>query len=351
MSLGAKAVVLLLGLSLLLVLSCTGDDSTTGSQGNAPLPATIVTPLPTSLDPSLLTQNATDFVNRQAGYEASGIPAIVGAGDRYLIAIPAICETGDGYKCAHTFFFLNERFLRTDTSEKFAGEIQVMPGGPSRIEIRYNTYGENDQFCCPSITGTVVYWWTSSFLQASGIVPLPLPGLSATAIFTPTRVVPATATFAAASVPLPSPTREPNADPTPVIDSNAIPVLQSVGFQSAIVTRGGQIKLDVTITNTARVNGLVWKQPSGETISLGLESVERTGNQYTISVAFPADVQLGSWQIVEIQLTGGGSVNYTFLSASHFTDFSPCPSFQNLGGGMGCTTSLLDVSGKITVRN
>ena len=54
-----------------------------------------------------------------------------------------------------TFFFLNETFLRTDTSEEFVGEIQVFARGLSSIEIQYRAYSYDDEACCPSITGTV----------------------------------------------------------------------------------------------------------------------------------------------------------------------------------------------------
>lgn len=344
---GAKTAALLLGLGMLFALSCSDNSSTSDPQTTAPPPAATVVPLPTPLDSSTLGQQAIAFVNDQKGFKATGFPVIVEAGNRFLIAISATCETIDGFKCAQTFFFLNETFLRTDTSEEFVGEIQVFARGLSSIEIQYRAYSYDDEACCPSITGTVTYWWTSSFLQVSGVVPLPGPEPTATAV--PTSTIPPTATTIVAppSGPPPGPTQEPVATVAP----NAIPLLQSVGFQSASVTRGESVKLVVTIANTARLNAVLWRQPDGQITSLGLQQVARTGNQYTVTIAIPSGAQIGTWQISEIQVTGGGSANYTFFAASQSNNISPCPTFQNLGAGLGCTTSLLDTSAKITVRN
>lgn len=75
----------------------------------------------------------------------------------------------------------------------------------------------------------------------------------------------------------------------------------------------------------------------------------KTGDRFTLTFSFPADAQVGTWQIVELQVTGGGSTNYTFFSAARYNNFSPCLTFQNLGAGLSCTTSLLDTSSKIQV--
>ncbi len=357
-SLLATAVIILLGIGLWLVFSDSNENSTAPSQVNAPLATTTSSPspgdaslqpsMPATEPPSTLARKATDFVNRQADYEVSASPLIVQVGEEYLIAVAATCPPSNGFKCAHAFFFLNERYLGTDTTERYIGEIQIFPGRPSGIEIRYRTYSSADQPCCPSAIGTVTYTWTGSSLRASRSPPM------AAGTFTPTPApVPATSTSAPRSTPVPisTATAAPIPVPTSTIALNAIPVLQSLSFQSATVTRGSQVKLDVVITNTARVNAVFWKQPNGQTTSIGLVQVEKTGIQTTLTFAFPPDAQVGGWQITEIQVTGGGSVTYTFFSASIFTGVSSCPAFQDLGAGMGCTTSLLDVSGNIMVLN
>ncbi len=303
---------------------------------------------------STLILQATDYVSRQVEYEAAGSPIFVEAGQDILIAVPATCDATDGFKCSRTFFFLNETFVGFDTIQNFAGGIQIGSGPPSEIEVTYTTYTKHDQACCPTTTSIVTYSWGGSFLQQSASPPRPFEVIDSAqaaaaqtatvAAFTPTPPPPTST----AIPPGPGPTSTP-APPTPTISPNTVPALSSISSQSSGVSRGGTATLNATITNAATLNAVIWVQPNGQLTTLPLIGVGKTGDRYTLTFSFPADAQLGTWQIVELQVTGGGSTNYTFFSAAHYANFSPCPTFQNLGAGVGCTTSQLESSAKVQV--
>jgi len=78
-------------------------------------------------------------------------------------------DSGDGY-AKKAFFFVNGRYIGTDTSNDSAG-IRVGSQGDRQITLEYAIYGKNDALCCPSSSATVRYSWNGSRL-----VPLdPIP--------------------------------------------------------------------------------------------------------------------------------------------------------------------------------
>ena len=354
-----KTAILLAMITLATFVFACGGSATPPSEVEIEPSAAPPLPLSTSADPFTLGQQAIDYVNRLADYDVSGSPVFLEVGGGYLIAIAATCDPIDGFKCSRTFFFVDEAFEGFDTFEKYAGEIEVRSGPRSEIEILYTTYTRHDKACCPTITKTVTYSWTGSLVQGSASAPRPFGVVDpvqalAAQTATPEPSTP-TATPRPAQPPasggsgIPIPTATSPA-PTPTIAPNAVPSLNSVGFQSSSVTKGGQARLNLTITNTARVNAVIWKQPNGQLTSVALVGVENSGSQYTLTFNLPAGAEAGAWQVAELQVSGGGSVNYTFFAASHYGDFSPCPTFENLGAGFGCTTFIFDSNAKIQVK-
>lgn len=89
-----------------------------------------------------------------------------------LYAWPGVCTgSADGY-CQKVFFFINGRYLGTDTSKASNAITDVRAAGPQTIAVTYPSYAPQDPLCCPSGTPvTITYRWTGSRLVPSGTPP------------------------------------------------------------------------------------------------------------------------------------------------------------------------------------
>lgn len=83
-------------------------------------------------------------------------------------------DSADGY-VRLAFFFVNGRYIGTDTSQPSA-IIHYVRGGNEMITLRYAIYRPNDPMCCPTRSANVRYHWTGHRL-----VPLdPIPPINGT---------------------------------------------------------------------------------------------------------------------------------------------------------------------------
>jgi LppP/LprE lipoprotein len=111
---------------------------------------------------------------RAKGYKAvpSSIAKTPGGVGKTLYAVLGICEgSADGH-CQKVFFFLDDRYLGTDTkspSNEIKSEVAV---GTGSIDVTYANYKTDDPLCCPSGQPvTIRYKWNGTRLSASGIPP------------------------------------------------------------------------------------------------------------------------------------------------------------------------------------
>jgi hypothetical protein len=85
-----------------------------------------------------------------------------------LYAWVAICHSsGDGY-CQKVFFFIDTRFVGTDTSKPSPQILRLAARGTGVIAVTYAYYRKNDPLCCP--TGhpfTITFHWTGQRLRRS----------------------------------------------------------------------------------------------------------------------------------------------------------------------------------------
>jgi hypothetical protein len=78
--------------------------------------------------------------------------------------------SADGYN-TWAFFFVNGRFIGTDTKNSSAG-IRVAWANGTTIALTYVLYKPSDPMCCPSAgTATVRFHWTGSRLVALDPIP------------------------------------------------------------------------------------------------------------------------------------------------------------------------------------
>lgn len=131
-----------------------------------------------------LARRAMAFVTARGFYplaETEADVAIVsersgGKGQR-LVAIPSLCSGSlllNHHNCQITHFFLEQRYLGTDTLYTYYGYESVRVLSGLSIAVDYQTYSPSDPFCCPSESGSVTYTWTGSKLVASGEPPHPV---------------------------------------------------------------------------------------------------------------------------------------------------------------------------------
>jgi hypothetical protein len=123
----------------------------------------------TSSDPA-----KTDLtIIRSHGYspQGSGASTSDGSGGT-LYAWPAICTgSADGY-CQKVFFFIDTRYLGTDTAHASNAITKVQATGPQDIAVTYPSYAAQDPLCCPSGKPvTITYHWTGNKLVPSGTPP------------------------------------------------------------------------------------------------------------------------------------------------------------------------------------
>lgn len=70
------------------------------------------------------------------------------------------------------FFFLNTRYLGTDTSSPSAGIGDFRAAGTGSIAVTYPNYAKSDPLCCPSGQPvTITYHWNGTSLVPSGTPP------------------------------------------------------------------------------------------------------------------------------------------------------------------------------------
>lgn len=110
---------------------------------------------------------------RAHGYTPHGNGASTpdGAGGT-LYAWQAVCSgSADGY-CQKVFFFINARYLGTDTAHASNAISNVQAAGLQDINVTYPSYAPNDPLCCPSGKPvTITYHWTGTKLVPSGTPP------------------------------------------------------------------------------------------------------------------------------------------------------------------------------------
>lgn len=128
-----------------------------------------VTVAPPSSDPT-----AADLATIRAhGYtvQGHGVSTPDGSG-RTLYAWQAVCSgSADGY-CQKVFFFIDTRYLGTDTARNSNAITGVHASGPQDIAITYPSYAPQDPLCCPSGKPvTITYHWTGTRLVPSGTPP------------------------------------------------------------------------------------------------------------------------------------------------------------------------------------
>jgi hypothetical protein len=89
-----------------------------------------------------------------------------------LYAWPAVCTgSADGY-CQKVFFFIDSRYLGTDTARASNAITNVQASGTGSIAVTYPSYAPQDPLCCPSGKPvTITYHWTGSKLVPSGTPP------------------------------------------------------------------------------------------------------------------------------------------------------------------------------------
>lgn len=79
--------------------------------------------------------------------------------------------SADGY-CQMMFFFIDTRFLGTDTKDPSTAIAEYRAAGTGTIAVTYASYGPQDPLCCPSGKPvTITYHWNGSRLIPSGIPP------------------------------------------------------------------------------------------------------------------------------------------------------------------------------------
>jgi hypothetical protein len=70
------------------------------------------------------------------------------------------------------FFFLNERYLGTDTLQPSAAPLSIVQQDGSTVALTYTLYRPADRACCPSGgTATVRYRWTGEGLEPLDPIP------------------------------------------------------------------------------------------------------------------------------------------------------------------------------------
>jgi hypothetical protein len=68
------------------------------------------------------------------------------------------------------FFFVNDRYLGTDTSDRSAG-IAVVGQDDTGVTLRYSIYRHGQPLCCPSSTSRVRYMLDNGRLLPAGPIP------------------------------------------------------------------------------------------------------------------------------------------------------------------------------------
>lgn len=89
-----------------------------------------------------------------------------------LYAWHGTCQgSADGY-CQKMFFFIDARYLGTDTSAESTSIADYQTGGTGTITVTYANYGKNDPLCCPSRQPvTISFRWNGTKLIPSGTPP------------------------------------------------------------------------------------------------------------------------------------------------------------------------------------
>lgn len=151
-------------------ITATPRPSVTSSAHTTATTSSPHTTATTSSSNAVTTDQATI---RAHGYTPHGNGASTpdGAGGT-LYAWQAVCSgSADGY-CQKVFFFVDARYLGTDTSHASSAISAVQAAGPSDINVTYPSYAANDPLCCPSGKPvTITYHWTGTKLVPSGTPP------------------------------------------------------------------------------------------------------------------------------------------------------------------------------------
>ncbi|WP_154676200.1 LppP/LprE family lipoprotein [Amycolatopsis benzoatilytica] len=115
-----------------------------------------------------------DLAGAEAAVEAKGYRPYPGtAWERtggLQVILGTVAESGDGY-ANRAFFFLDGRYLGTDTSADSAG-IQQLWSTDDTVALSYEVYNAPDPMCCPTAdAATVRYHWTGSRLVPLDAIP------------------------------------------------------------------------------------------------------------------------------------------------------------------------------------
>jgi hypothetical protein len=173
-----KPVVISTLLSTLACLPLTACGGNSASSPTVTLPPATPTIPPASATPTPSTAGTTPLtadpaIVRSRGYTPS--PHNVQTPDGFghtLYAWHGTCAgSADGY-CQMMFFFIDTRFLGTDTKDPSTAIAEYRAAGTGTIAVTYASYGSQDPLCCPSGKPvTITYHWNGSRLIPSGIPP------------------------------------------------------------------------------------------------------------------------------------------------------------------------------------
>jgi hypothetical protein len=148
----------------------------TQTQSTTPaLPAiqtpTATTPTTVAPPPPAGTRSQAAARVRAEGYVPDD-PSQYRDGQTLRVLVATKKGSGDGY-AKRAFFFVDGRYIGTDTSDDSAG-IRVEGQSDTTVTLAYAIYGSKDPLCCPGATARVRYEWNGSRL-----VPLdPIPSAS-----------------------------------------------------------------------------------------------------------------------------------------------------------------------------